>query len=670
MNEIGSTANNTLYGRAYFAHPPDSFSFDQVVLPEILAEFCVSAGMPGVVDIGAGNGMLGQILRKKSLRCLDVDINDRSDADFLSENLTSSDPKLPVRLRAAAGAYCDGPFLVSCLDMAEHVDIEHLADFIYNLASVIERFGIISISTRPSSRANLFHASILPIDTWKYMFDAVGLKVTPVTALQKHRSEQQFRSDSQELLAVSHWQKRNIFQDDPSHQHYFMLEKHGEIAVERESFRKRLDDVLDIGYRRAKRTLVAGLDLPVLVYHVLFVQDWPFLRSMLDLWPAGRVRVLIRPDLIVPGYRELIESFLRRLDVPFATSETIAAAEQALYEWQVPRGSLFVTATEGLPTFVHGLGSLVSVAARRRGLTTVCLQHGHDLPGSLVMGSQFFGAVDLRSVAQCESALAGEQACRPLALGSLKHLDTAIQASDPDALPFRLGGRARHFRKRLLIGTNLHWTVHCDEAGAIFSWLRAALLRYPDILFVLRPHPDDYATFSIAADLPSTNLAVVDEAALLCIDWPVSRLLQSVDAVLSTPSTLIEDALVARRPTAILSGRLDNAQLAALEADWRARGALSVGKAELAAGEIPMALLAPSDDARPDRAGETINMRFYHDLCALAGAPDRDALVERAEHLVERSFLANCRHLNLDSHPNSNRQRVVSELRRFVCESQ
>lgn len=609
-------------------------------------------------------------MRAKGLRCLDVDINDRVDPDFVSENMASADPQLPIRLRAAANAHCEGRFLVSCLDMAEHVDIEQLADFLYNLASLIERFGIISISTRPSSRANLFHASILPIDTWKYMLDLIGLDVTPIAALQEHRSEQQFRSDSQELLAVSHWQRRNIFRDDPSHQHYLLLERRGEITVGRESFSARLDDVLDIGYRRAKRSLAADLDLPFLVYHISFIQDWSFLRSMLDLWPAGRVRVLIRSDLIVPGYRELIESFLRRLDVPFAVSETMAAAEEALDAWQVPHGSLFVTATEGLPTFVHGLGALVSVAARRRGLTTICLQHGHELPGSLVMGSQFFCAVDSRSAAQCEIVLADQGACRPILLGSLKHLDTAIRESDPDALPFRLGSHTKHFRRRVLIGTNLHWAVHRDESGEILAWLRAAVIRYPDIFFVLRPHPDDYATFSIAADLPSANLAVVDEAALMCLDWPVSRLLQSVDAVLSTSSTLVEDALVACRPTAILSGKLQDTQLASAEADWIARGAVSLSQDALAVGEIPPALFASSDAARPDCTIESINVRLYDDLCALAGAPDRDELIDRAEHLAERSFLTNCRNLNLDSHPNNSRQQVANELRRFVCGDQ
>ena len=41
-------------------------------------------------------------------------------------------------------------WLATCFDVAEHMDIEHLSNFLRNLHLLVNKYGLISISTRPS----------------------------------------------------------------------------------------------------------------------------------------------------------------------------------------------------------------------------------------------------------------------------------------------------------------------------------------------------------------------------------------------------------------------------------------------------------------------------------------------------------------------------------------
>jgi len=149
----------------------------------------------------------------------------RQDENFVRCDFSRNDSEAIARIKALCAARGYARHLLTSFDMAEHVDAEHIGDFIYNVHEIVVDHAIISVSTRPSSRSNIFHSTILPIDTWKYLFSLVGLEATAFGPLQDHRSDQQFRSSSQELLAVASWQKRNIFHDDPSHQHYLHLRR-------------------------------------------------------------------------------------------------------------------------------------------------------------------------------------------------------------------------------------------------------------------------------------------------------------------------------------------------------------------------------------------------------------------------------------------------------------
>ncbi|WP_445785132.1 methyltransferase domain-containing protein [Sphingorhabdus sp.] len=655
-----------LYGENYFAHSPGSPSFAVDAVPRLIADYCKKNSIGAVLDLGAGNGIFGSILREYGLSCIDIDVTNRNDEHFIrcdvSKNYTSEIDEIKN--------YCSeeiGPgYLVTCFDMAEHVDVEHIPDFIYNLSQLVQDEAVLSISTRPSSRANMFHSTIIPIDTWKYMLSLVGIECSAFEILQSHRSDQQFRSDTQELLAVSIWQKRNPFRDDASHQHYLRLTRTDASIPSRQDVRNRIEAVLDISSRSAKRDLLVGYELPSLTYLVSFLQDWSFLRSFLEVWSADRVRVIIRHDFIVPGYADVIEAYLSRVGVDFRRIETINQASQAFDAWGGGPGDLFLTATEGLQTVLHGMASLITLDARKRGMTTATLQHGDLVPDSTAHAAQFFIAMNDRSASDFENSASSSMTCTAVALGAPKHLDGAIVSADPDAIAFRLRSSARHYRQRLLVGSNMHWVAHSSPECRVMDWLSLAANSNPDILFILRPHPDDWYHLRIEFFQNHPNILMLDEMTLLCIDWPLSRVLSAVDGVVSTHSTLVLDALMAGKPTAIFPTGISHAKLLEVEREWKEMGALELSEADCSEGSLP------TDWFEADPRSHGVHNKSYQDfLLGLLGLLDRKddpAALEGAISAVESSFLKSAYDLCLDSHPHSNRMKVSSMICQLACQ--
>lgn len=663
MAHVAETNYDRLYAEGYFAHDPGSSSFDQSAVPDILINHCRASGLRGVIDLGAGNSLLGNALRAQGIRCIDVDIAMRTGVDYLRCDLSQAGGEEIERIRSHAISRLGSDFLVTCFDMAEHIDIEHLGNFICNLNEIITDQAIISISTRPSSRANIFHCSILPIDTWKYMFSLVGLHAEYFDPLQAHRSGQIFRSANQELFAVSYWQKRNPFGDHPSHQHYLHLVRTSDSPAPRRDVTERISSVLDIKYRHHKRHVARQFNMPQMVFLVSFIQDWAFLRSLLDIWPRENVRVLIRQDFIANRYTELMAAYLDRLDIEYAVTETANEAAKMLRWWEMGKGSLLLTATEGLPTALHLMASLTVLQARRLGMTTATLQHGFQISPKNVPGAQFFLGSDESACNLFRLSLASDT-CEPLALGDMKNLDARLVEADPDAIAFRLGGEAKHYRARILVGTNLHWMAHGESAEGVAKWLKTVAQNNPDVLFLLRPHPDDWRILQTPEWAQRSNMRIIDEPVLLCIDWPLSRILASVDGVISTHSTLIADSLAAGRPTAILSTGISDPFLVETEATWIVQGAVAISLDGRDCGSLPVGW--PSAVLQPAVALTDLYDTFIRRLLGILAKDDDPAKIERAETSVYEQLQDEYRNLSFDSHPHANRQAVNDALDRLL----
>ncbi len=148
------------YSTGYFGHAPGSTSFNDAAIPGLIAEIC-GAGR-GVVDLGGGNGALRDRLATFGIRCLTVDPGAATGEDFITADLSIADQDAVERLRDDIRSRLGRPYLATCLDVAEHIDIEHVADFVFNLRTVVDTEIVLSVSTRPSSQGNRYHSCVLP----------------------------------------------------------------------------------------------------------------------------------------------------------------------------------------------------------------------------------------------------------------------------------------------------------------------------------------------------------------------------------------------------------------------------------------------------------------------------------------------------------------------------
>ena len=505
-------ASNTdyahLYGQSYYAHNQGMASFDIARLPAIVAS--ASAGFQSrVLDIGGGNGLLAEALAAAGVKTFTVDAAEREAHDYAQLNLARFDVARIAELRCRVLGTLGETYLATCFDVAEHIDPEHLADFAFTLAALVEQECILSISTRPSSAANRFHSSVLPIETWAAILRLSGFTVEPEPELQELRSRHRFHGADANLIAVAHWQQLNPFREDCiSCQHYLRLRKTGATPPDLLVLRATIGELLDIDYRDAKRTSVAGLRLPPLLYHVNFMQDWSFLRSLMDVWPTGGLRVLLRRDLIAEPYLHMLVSQLERTGNSYAVISNVAEGASVLDQW-LPglAGGLAMTATEGLLSPSHQMGSLTMLEARKRGLRTICLQHGMNVSRHLHLASAVAGAWDEGSAAALTSVLDASGATGVRCVGSPKFLDALLPGA-PAARSHRLGRFAADFERAILIGLGLHWGIHRHDTADTAAWIARLSERNPETLFVIRPHPDDDSAYEHAGTVSYTHLTL------------------------------------------------------------------------------------------------------------------------------------------------------------------
>lgn len=648
-----------LYAANYYAHSPNSASFDVDVAPHVIAGLAIDCGN-AALDLGGGSGLLVHLLGKLGVKGFAVDAVDRADEAFLRMDLSIHDrEKLDAALRRISG-HIGHTWFVTCLDVAEHIDREHLADFLLNLSALTPRRAVVSISTRPSSQANRFHSTVMPISTWIELLHLAGFAVSECEPLQAIRSKRVFSGADENLAAVSHWQRVNPFSDHSSHQHYLVLDRVEGRTPDPVSFRRVVRDILDIAYRDQKRRLVAGIDLPMLIYNVHFIQDWSFARALMDIWPADSTRILFRRDSIAEPYLHMLRNTCVRNGVSHHVMDNVVSGSAVLDHW-IRSPALFITATEGVNMLPHAFNSMLAVEAGRRGATTVCLQHGMNVGRAFRPASSYWAGWDASTAATLAADGLG---ARAVCMGSVKFQD-ALLPSALVGVARRFGRRATGFTRSVLIGLNLHWQVHAYGENDTVAWLHRLAARNPDVLLILRTHPDD-ATAHVRPDiLVLPNVVLLDEMSLLSMDVSVARLLRDVDGVITTSSTLILDALAASKPVVLLPS----------QSPWNAPGNLFQpvstplpAGAELAVisgddwaeGRLPAALDAAVAVNQDWFAPSRNAVRNLVDLASRPIVPQSDVAVANA------ALIETMQRLDLETNPHRDRTRLALALTAFL----
>ena len=651
-----------LYAQNYYAHQSGSTSYEVERFPLLLQKLAGEIGVESLLDIGGGNGTLSRIWRGFGGKAASLDYYDNPE-DFCKKfDLSHYEVDETNDIQPFINENLGDSWISTCLDVAEHIDNEHLADFLLNLKPIIGKALVISISTRPSSRSNSFHSSVLPIETWKALFKLADYEVYSDTYFDDLIRNTRYTGTGADIISVAHWQRINAFRDSKNHQHYLVVRNNGVQSPSIVDLREKVAEYLDIAYRWHKRSLERVY--PELTYSVHFVQDWSFLRSIMDVWPSDRLRVTLRSDCISESYQNVIRGFLTQKGIEYTTLRTVDDAA-ALMTPSSNASRLWMTATEGNHSITHQLNSITMSKARDAGFHTVSLQHGMTIASVLSPSSEVIGVWDEGAKDAMRSALSSAHCHTIEVLGSPKFLDAQLQQAI-NAIPHRFGEWTRRYKRHILIALNLHWSVHRYGSDDTYSWISRILKNNKDHLFFIKPHPDDNSIYDFIASTEAENAILVDDILLTSIDWPLMRLVKAVDGVITTHSTLILDALIAGTPVVRLPVEEDYISSDVIRlASFPFKNFSSIPTItadEWVNGGVPHTLSVPALTL-PDNYH--VNYGFFDSLIEIVKHPSSERSKEAKQSLAA-AIVSSMQHVNLNQNPHKNIASIDEAMERFL----
>lgn len=538
-----------LYSPQYFGKNTDVASFDIHKFPKQLVNFCHNLKLSHVLDVGSGSGALAQQLRNLNFNvtCCDYEPATKDSIHFdLTDNVENQKNTL-ADLTKITQAY-----LTTCFDVLEHIDIEDVPNAIINLYQITGEYGLFSISTRPSSADNAFHSTILPLATWEKLFEIAGFEILQLQDFQTDKfifQPEQLNHVGMEVL--KYWLEHDLFNDRQlGEPRYIFLKKRAGFKPETAAIKAKLAAMLDLDYREIKRTFFKNLNHKKIAFQINIFQDYLNLRPFLDMLERDDVTILIRLEELLPVVQKMLLGSFMRWGV-----KTIIYHKSAEIDWKKLNIDILVSACDSNVFYLHMLASQTVTAAKLAGIATYTLQHGiwiepfanpvefsakHLLCWSDEQIEFFNTAHTFANGVESKIGLLSNK--QALIVGCLKFADAA-NASTKDLLNYRLGIDVQNYKKIVLLGTNLKWGKHQTAKDQTSKHLEDMMKKNKDIFFILKTHPSEPA--ADYAYIQQPNCMIVDDILLGIIDFPISRLVASVDAVISSLSTLLLDGAIA-----------------------------------------------------------------------------------------------------------------------------
>lgn len=562
-----TTDYQSLYTPSYFGKTTGATSFTPDQFSKEILEFCSARKLRYVVDVGSGSGALAAILRHANINVLTCDF-DPVDADGIHFDLSGPIAGAINVLETIKAQTAGEPWLVTCLDVLEHLDIEDVYAAVRNLRVVCPDSGrghlIASISTRPSSAENKFHATIIPKQTWLEILKSVGFIVDQESIFESARTVRREFPNVDGLKLVSYWAKCDIFRDiEFGEPDYVLLSTSNNPTASEESVRRHVEAVLDIAYRHEKRSKFnnalrrysnEGVNGLKVAFNLHFIQELILYRPLLDVLQRSWVVVLVRTSVLDSDALALARGFFARCGV-----QAIFYEQCAEIPWRDLDLQFLITGAESSASSHHIMGRQVVEAAKLHGVHTIHMQHGIWIEQfhqrRIEFGSETVWAWNKQYeqvVHQSQVDLVGRTICGQRkawqsfdVVGSPKFVD--MQLCPPqELLRWRLGLDTSKYRAVALLGTNLLWNRHGETTKSIRERLVSMMLSTPDVFFIVKLHPSERAVD--AAELACQNSIVIDDVLMGILDLQISRLILAVDIVVSSLSTLLLDAAVGGKP--------------------------------------------------------------------------------------------------------------------------
>ncbi|MCZ3380156.1 MULTISPECIES: hypothetical protein [Rhizobium] len=541
-----------LYSPEYFGKSSGSASYNGSDFERVFFNLCKANNIDSLVDVGSGSGKLKQSAVSAGMTVFSCDF-DPVDKDAFHFDLSLEDAEAAATLYNQIGDRVgSAEYITTCLDVLEHIDIEDVSNALWNLHTIIGNLAVVSVSTRPSSRGNKYHSTVLPLSTWKYLFELSGFEIVDPHFCSEGRRILPPTSNDPLLGLVSHWAQADIFKDRLDGEPTYLLLRKAKRPTDKESRLIKIDAVLDIAYRKEKRLAFHERRLQAIALNIGHFQDFLTLRPLLDIIPRGQCSALIRGDELQSDEMSMIVGHFERNGIPIIIYRTVAEID-----WRGLSVRTLVSGSESTAAVSHALNAQVIEAAKLWGVKTVLLQHGIWIEPMQDREINFASDTILAWGAEHERFSSGKHSAAGIsrsysalnngrfkAAGSPKFHDSLLQTNS-DVLRWRLGIDISNYSEHVLLGTNLKWAQHHDERLHILAGIRRMIQSNPEKLFIVKPHPSE--RHSEYAELRADNTLVLDDILLGCLDLSVSRLLGGIATVVSSLSTLLLDGAVLGR---------------------------------------------------------------------------------------------------------------------------
>lgn len=383
------TDYKSLYVTGYFGHAAEITSFAPGSTEEFALGLAKTTGCNVLVDLGGGNGAFAQGVNSTGFPAVWTDVADINSERFKTFDLSQYDPESTDSLRIFVEAHGQ-PYFVTCFDVAEHIDIEHIHSLISNLSEIISSSALISISTRPSSMGNRYHSTVMPIQGWQTLFSRFGLESHAARELDTLRTAPLIQSETETLWAISHWQHLNPFLDAyDSHQHYLRLVP-SETSPAWPNAAERVSGWVDVAWRGTKRGLQPWAGNRLVVLLVDSLECWFVVRSLLDFTTSAQVRIALLSGAVPEPFKHLIANFCIRCGLECRVLGAFDDFAAVAAEWSLCATTVILSAgSEQDSTPAQALLRAASGQIAQAGATALAWRIDPQVPGPVVLDSSF-----------------------------------------------------------------------------------------------------------------------------------------------------------------------------------------------------------------------------------------------------------------------------------------
>lgn len=217
------TCYSKLHGADCLRKSQYAVSINGTAFAKHFLNFCHDKQISALVDIGSNDSCLKKIAEDNAFKIAAYEyMPSHSEASHF--DLISLDTRQAKTAKAKiVNIWGNQEYVTTCFNVLEHIDIEDIPSAIFNLFDVSNDFLIVSIFTRPGSHGNSPHSTILPISTWKHLFEIVGFEVLDDKFVNEGQDVVTTQNDEPSSLLVTQWTKADIFRNRSAEEPNYLL---------------------------------------------------------------------------------------------------------------------------------------------------------------------------------------------------------------------------------------------------------------------------------------------------------------------------------------------------------------------------------------------------------------------------------------------------------------